>query len=210
MFTSVRLASGTRRGLNRPVYANCCRDAPVWVGDRELPPEAQGFVVLGTPLGSDQYKREALRERLRSHARLFDKPPGLSDLQYAWFLLLMCAVPRSNYLLRSLPSSLTEEFAGEHDAGAAQCLRELLALSPRRPGRQAGQATLQVGRSGPPLSHRWAGSSLLGFLGGYAAHAPCATPARGGRDPEPGGMFVAKGDGRLPWMRQVRGLLRAP
>ena len=39
----------------------------------------------------------------------------------------MCAAPRSNYLLRSLPPSLTEEFAGEHDAGVAQCLRELLA-----------------------------------------------------------------------------------
>ena len=57
---------GTPPGL-RELLPTAPGDPPVWARDRELPP---GFLVLGTPLGSDQYKREALRERLRSHARL--------------------------------------------------------------------------------------------------------------------------------------------
>ena len=102
-------------------------EAPVWVDDHSLPPQQQGFLVLGTPFGSEAYKKEALRTKGLSHGRLLDRIPSLPDLQSAWLLLLMCAAPRSNYLLRSLAPSLTDEFARTHDDGIARCLADLLA-----------------------------------------------------------------------------------
>ena len=75
-------------------------------GQRIRPRSPKGCCppILGTPLKSDQYKREALREQLPNHVRLLDKLPGLPDLQSVWLLFLMCAVPPSNYMLRSLPT----------------------------------------------------------------------------------------------------------
>ena len=42
-------------------------------------------------------------------------------------LLLNCAAPRSNYLLRFLAPSFTDEFVCTHDNGVARCLADLLA-----------------------------------------------------------------------------------
>ena len=92
-----------------------------------VPPQQQGFLVLGTPFGSEALKKEALRTKGLSHARLLDRIPSLPDLQSAWLLLLMCAAPRSNYLLRSLAPSLTDELARTHDDGITRCLADLLA-----------------------------------------------------------------------------------
>ena len=77
--TSVRLAPGTQRGLNRPVYANCCRPR-------------RGMRRCGS--GTHKASKSLARRWLRSHARLLDKLPGLPD---CWLLLLMCAAHRSNY-----------------------------------------------------------------------------------------------------------------
>ena len=102
-------------------------EAPVWVGDHSVPLQQQGFLVLGTPFGSEAFKKEALRTKGLSHGRLLDRIPSLPDRQSAWLLLLMCAAPRSNYLLRSLAPSLTDEFARTHDDGITRCLADLLA-----------------------------------------------------------------------------------
>ena len=55
-----------------------------------------------------------------------NKIPLLGDLQAAWLLLLYCASPRCNYLLRLLPPATTSEFARSHDAAIARCLGRLL------------------------------------------------------------------------------------
>eukprot|EP00439_Symbiodinium_sp_Y106_P004235 s3589_g1.t1 len=102
-------------------------EAPVWVGDHSLRPEQQGFLVLGTPFGSEAFKKEALRNKALNHGRLLDRIPSLPDLQSGWLLLLLCAAPRCNYLLPSLAPSLTDEFARSHDEGVARCLADLLA-----------------------------------------------------------------------------------
>ena len=100
--------------------------SPVWVGDPTLPPELQGIHVLGTPLGHDAFRKAALLAKRCQHDSLLDKLPGLPDLQTAWLLLLMCACPRSNYLLRTMQPSITEEFAARHDRVIMGCLSELL------------------------------------------------------------------------------------
>ena len=58
--------------------------------------------------------------------RLLNKLPAVDDLQAAWLLLLMCASPRSNYLARMLPPSVTRAYAEAHDDGVIRCLDQLL------------------------------------------------------------------------------------
>ena len=88
---------------------------------------SKAFLVLGTPFGSEAFKKEALRNKALNHGRLLDRIPSLPDLQSGWLLLLLCAAPRCNYLLPSLAPSLTDEFARSHDEGVARCLADLLA-----------------------------------------------------------------------------------
>ena len=51
---------------------------------------------------------------------------ALDDLQASWLLLLFCASPRSNYILRTTAPALATEFAAEHDVAVTSCLRQLL------------------------------------------------------------------------------------
>ena len=99
---------------------------PIWVGSWAMPEERQGLIVLGTPIGREEFVRRELREKRLEHDRLLERIPALPSLQSAWLLLLMCASPRPNYLLRVLPPSQTEEFAASHDSAASACLRTLL------------------------------------------------------------------------------------
>ena len=99
---------------------------PVWVGDWSLPAEQQGLTVLGAPLGSDAFVRHQLHAKRRSQDRLLQSIPRIHDLQAAWLLLLFCAAPRANYLLRALPPHLTGGYASMHDAAIARCVAALL------------------------------------------------------------------------------------
>ena len=122
----------------------------VWVGAWSSPPERQGLVVLGAPLGSAAFVRQHLQEKRRQHNTLLQRIPALSDLQSAWLLLVFCASPRANYLLRMLPPNSTTEYAREHDGAVAACLSTLLygdAVSPL-PAAAASAAHLPLGYGG--------------------------------------------------------------
>ena len=99
---------------------------PCWVGDRYLPTDRQGLLVLGTPLGHEAYVQFQLRQKQQDHALLLERIPLVPDLQAAWLLLLFCANTRANYLLRVMPPSQVEGFAASHDLGLQQCLARLL------------------------------------------------------------------------------------
>ncbi|CAE7292329.1 unnamed protein product, partial [Symbiodinium pilosum] len=60
------------------------------------------------------------------HRTLLELLPTLPDLQVAWLLLLYCACPRAQYVLRILPPALTAAFAAEHDHRILSCLAQLL------------------------------------------------------------------------------------
>ena len=105
---------------------------PIWVGNWALPPATQGLTVLGA------YIRHALHSKRQLHDALLEP-----NLQASWLLLLFCASPRCNYLLRNLPPSQTEGFAAAHDATTMRCLARL--LSPEWP------LSLQVRRGYLPL-----------------------------------------------------------
>ena len=73
-------------------------------------------LVLGTPLGTDEYVRGVLATKRTEHDRLLTRIPEVPDLQAAWLLLHYCAAPRANYLLRNVPPALTAHFAADCDA----------------------------------------------------------------------------------------------
>ena len=101
--------------------------ADVWVGAWTLPPERRGLVVLGTPVGHANFVQDCLQQKRAEHQRLLDRIPCVPDLQAAWLLLLFCARPRCNYLLRALPPAETAAYAAGHDDALAACLSHLLA-----------------------------------------------------------------------------------
>ena len=106
-----------------PVAAH---EPPCWTGNWALPPAQQGLIVLGSPLGSREFVVATLAERRSKHDELLARLPAMQDMQSAWLLLLLCAAPRCQYLLRTVPPSVTDTFATEHDSAVARCLAVLL------------------------------------------------------------------------------------
>ena len=74
-----------------------------------------GLVILGAPVGSEAVVKAKAAERLQTEAELLQSVSGLPDPQCAWQLLTKCAVPRGNYWLRTLPPSLSGEYAQARD-----------------------------------------------------------------------------------------------
>ena len=54
------------------------------------------------------------------------------DLQTAWLLLLYCAVPRANHLLRAIPPDLVAEYARAHDDGIWETFLDLIGYQRNR------------------------------------------------------------------------------
>ncbi|CAK0807356.1 unnamed protein product [Prorocentrum cordatum] len=132
----------------------------VWRGDR-APPD-RGIKILGTPLGTPEFVAAHLESRLQEERRLLDELAHLPDLQCAWLLLLLCASPRANHLLRTLPPEEIAEYARGHDGDMWATLRRLLgdpAMSQdeeRRaralaamPGRHGGLGLQSAARTSP-------------------------------------------------------------
>ena len=84
-------------------------EVPIWKGD--LDAERNGIVILGTPVGSPEFVQRFLGNRLTVQSRFWDRLKQVPDLQTAWLLLLYCAVPRANHLIRAIPPALVAEYA---------------------------------------------------------------------------------------------------
>ncbi|CAK0881012.1 unnamed protein product, partial [Prorocentrum cordatum] len=66
----------------------------VWVGGAGAPEEHRGREVFGAPLGTAAFAAQWARERAGEERSFLRNLPNLPDLQWAWALLLCCAVPR--------------------------------------------------------------------------------------------------------------------
>ena len=132
--------------------------ATAWEGS--LPEELNGIKVLGAPLGQPAFVKAHLAERLHEEQAFLEQLPDLPDLQCAWSLLLYCAVPRANHLLRLLPPSQSAEYARKHDDEIRCCLSKLL-QQPRTMGRhgrawQLASMPLRLGGAGLRSAERTA------------------------------------------------------
>ena len=139
-------------------------------------------------------------------------------------MLLYCARPRCNYLLRALPPADTAAYAAGHDDALAACLSRLLAGDgpggrPALEGAELGE--LQLRRAQLPLVHgglglRAAHRALCGALGvlGRLPPGPPGTSAGAWGGPprcaERGGWWAAvRGPGRPGGIYAATGLPQA-
>ena len=85
----------------------------VWKSD--LPEADRGIKVVGTPIGSDAFVANFCSEVLSEERQLLENIPKLDSLQMSWLLLLFCAVPRVNHLLRTVSPVGVSAIAKRHD-----------------------------------------------------------------------------------------------
>ena len=122
--------------------------------------------------------------------------PAIDSLQAAWLLLVFCAAPRANYLLRILPPHLTADYAVAHDVAVARCLAALLEHGSAplpEPGLRAAQLPQRFGglglRSTSSDSHAAHWASWCDTLPVISARAPAAATrlvrALSGEEPLP-------------------------
>ena len=148
-----------------------------WKGD--LPDTGNGIVVLGTPLGCNEYVEEKGKARSREEHRLLDQLRELPDVQCAWLLLYYSAVPRANHLLRTVPPTAVTTYAQNHDNSVWLTLLALLETQARsRTATQEGNcpAALPTWRSRPALHRKGGSSSVLGCLGRRAPNSQRQVP----------------------------------
>ena len=72
-------------------------------------------MVLGSPLGSNEYVITQGQKRCREERKVLDMLPDLPDVQCAWLLLYFSAVSRANHLLRTVPSIQATSYAEARD-----------------------------------------------------------------------------------------------
>ncbi|CAK0904588.1 unnamed protein product, partial [Prorocentrum cordatum] len=98
-----------------------------WVGGARAPEEHRSLEVLGASLRTPAFAARQTQERTDEERRFLQELPHLSDLRCAWALLLYCAVPRCNHVLRKMPPSL---YAEGRDCSLQEALCGLLDLAP--------------------------------------------------------------------------------
>ena len=85
-------------------------------------PAHQAIVILGTPLGHEDFVRAQLEPIVDEHNVLLERIPSVPMSSPLGALLLHCANARANYALRVVRPDLVRHFAQAHDAGLWRCL----------------------------------------------------------------------------------------
>ena len=107
----------------------------VWRCDKPLP--ECGLLVLGVPIRHPTYVRAWAETRLREEQGFLAQLPRLPDLQCAWLLLALCAAPRANHALRTIPPPDVAPYARMHDDAVWNTLATLLGGVPPQEAAQA-------------------------------------------------------------------------
>ena len=97
---------------------------PVWRGD--APAAANGVVVVGSPIGCDEFVAQHGARRLQEEEPLLAELRDMPSTQVAWLLFYFCAVPRANHLLRTVPPQQVAPYATARDQRMHAELRRLL------------------------------------------------------------------------------------
>ena len=75
-----------------------------------------------------------LDNRLTVQSRFWDRVKEVPDTQSAWLLLLYCAVPRANHLIRALPPESVAAYARAHDDGIWTAFLDIIGYAPTARG----------------------------------------------------------------------------
>ena len=85
-----------------------------------------GIKVLGTPIGGEDFVRQASDSRLDEESRLWEAVTWVLDVQCGWQILVQCAGPRCHHFLRTVPPSQSRQYAVGHDAGMMRAMESVL------------------------------------------------------------------------------------
>lgn len=92
--------------------------AEAWTADK--PPEANGIVILGTPLGTTAFAEAHSQKRMVTENCMLEELPLMQNPQVAWVLLSQSAVAGANHTLRVVPPSASASYAASHDQAVWQ------------------------------------------------------------------------------------------
>ncbi len=148
-----------------------------------------GLMVLGAPVGTDEFVKGKAAERLEEEKAFLAELVQLRDPQCAWQLLSRCAVPRGNYWLRTLPPSLSSDYAASRDELLWEAAVTILGAS------GLPQEVLQRGREIAELPARLGGLGIRSCTrtreAAYWASWADALEMIHKRNPELAGRFLA-------------------
>ena len=111
-------------------------------GSHEDRVESQGIIVLGTPVGHQEFVKQELLKTVAEHSNFLLKIFQVKDLQCAWLLLLCCGAARANFFIRTMRPDLTEEFSQRHDELIWRCFCTIAGVAPEAPSPSSRAATL--------------------------------------------------------------------
>ena len=97
--------------------------ADVWTADKAE--HEHDINILGTPLGRLAYMAHFADARVEKEQQLLVEIEKLPDLQCAWVMLSMSAVPRANHMIRMVPPSQSGTYAQAHDTALWECFCRL-------------------------------------------------------------------------------------
>ena len=81
-----------------------------------------GFILLGAPIGSDQFCRDTLVAAAAATRETMERLLGLPSPQAQLLCLRYCAGPRATATLRAVPPTVTHEYAVSHDIAVIDTL----------------------------------------------------------------------------------------
>ena len=115
----------TKSGMVRPSNPRTWTSLELRLGKaKDL--RRRGLVV---PVGHSAFVRKWFADKEGFHLQLLARIPAVQDAQCAWLLLLMCAGPRANHILRNLPPSEVSDFGQHHDNHLLACLADIIAMA---------------------------------------------------------------------------------
>ena len=79
------------------------------------------------PIGHADFTQRKLAARLDDECRLLGELRELPDLQSAWLLLLYCASPQAQHVLRTVAPRDAAAYASEHDQVVWTTVQHVLA-----------------------------------------------------------------------------------
>ena len=152
----------------------------------DLAADQNGIVILGTPVGSPEFVQRFLDNRLTVQSRFWDRVKEVPDTQSAWLLLLYCAVPRANHLIRALPPESVAAYARAHDDGIWATFLDIIGYAPT--ARAAGASgQLPPDRANGESESESSGDDSAATAPGAAAQScrvgACSRADLGGRGP---------------------------
>ena len=98
--------------------------------DSSIIREEAGFRLLGIPIGSDEFCKSYFLKQIDNVTQMLSKLTLLEDPQVALAILRNCSsLCKVNYLLRSLPSTITREGSEKFDKEVIRTLEEFSGLT---------------------------------------------------------------------------------